>query len=203
MSQPQDRRAVILSKSAELFARKGVSATTVREIADEVGMLSGSLYHHFPSKDAILYQIITSYVDDLLARYREAAGADLDPRARMHALVLVSLQTAEARPHATQIYQNELSYLRERPQYEPVFAAVSQVQQAWLDTIEAGRAAGVFRQDIAPRIFYRFIRDAVWLSVRWRKPDSDYPVEQLADDCTSIFLDGFAVRTPAEASPST
>lgn len=201
MSEPQDRRSVILRSSAELFARKGVAATTVREIADEVKVLSGSLYHYFPSKDAIVNEIITAYLEELLARYAEVTGADLEPRGRMHGLVLASLRMAEAQPHATQIYQNELAYLRDLPQYSHVVDAVSEVQRAWLDVIESGRTEKVFRDDIPPRVFYRFIRDAVWLSVRWHRPDGTYTVEQLADNCTSIFLDGFATqRAPVEAA---
>ena len=38
MTEPQDRRGVILASAAELFARKGIGATTVREIADAVGI---------------------------------------------------------------------------------------------------------------------------------------------------------------------
>lgn len=201
MPEPLDRRSAILHSSAELFARKGVAATTVREIADEVGVLSGSLYHYFPSKDAIVNEIITSYLGELLTSYAEVTGADLDPRGRMHGLVLASLRMAEAQPHATQIYQNELAYLRELPQYSHVDEAVSEVQRAWLEVIESGRAEKAFRDDIPPRVFYRFIRDAVWLSVRWHRPEGTYPVEQLANDCTSIFLDGFATQqAPAEAA---
>ena len=69
MNEPQDRRGVILASAAELFARKGVSATTVREIADAVGILSGSLYHHFESKDAIVAEILAGYLRDIQDRY--------------------------------------------------------------------------------------------------------------------------------------
>ena len=54
-----DRRQAILACAAELFATRGVAATTVRQIADEVGILSGSLYHHFESKEAIVDEIIS------------------------------------------------------------------------------------------------------------------------------------------------
>ncbi|MGN0125277.1 MAG: TetR/AcrR family transcriptional regulator, partial [Rhodococcus sp. (in: high G+C Gram-positive bacteria)] len=51
---PQERKRQILDRSAEIFARKGVTATTIREIADAVGVYSGALYHYFPSKEAIV-----------------------------------------------------------------------------------------------------------------------------------------------------
>ncbi|HEX3947502.1 MAG TPA: helix-turn-helix domain-containing protein, partial [Acidimicrobiales bacterium] len=69
MADPGDRREAILNAAAQLFASKGVAATTVREIADAVGILSGSLYHHFRSKQSIVEEILTSYLEDLHKGY--------------------------------------------------------------------------------------------------------------------------------------
>lgn len=192
MTGPQDRRELILSSAAEMFARQGIGATTVREIADAVGVLSGSLYHHFASKDAIVDEVLSGYLDAIRERYAEMLDSDMNPADRLRALVLTSLQVAENQPHATAIYQNELHYLRGHPRFEYVQSAATEVQKTWLQVIEAGVADGSFRADIAPRVFYRLIRDAVWLSVRWHHPNGSYPTEQLAADVTSIFLDGFA-----------
>jgi AcrR family transcriptional regulator len=71
VAQPLDRREVILREAAELFARQGVAATTVREIADAAGILSGSLYHHFTSKDEIVDAVVSSFLHDLRAAYDE------------------------------------------------------------------------------------------------------------------------------------
>jgi AcrR family transcriptional regulator len=186
------RREVILHAAAKLFAEKGVSASTVREIADAVGMLSGSLYHHFDSKASMVEAIIVDYLDDLRKRYAAVVAANSDPRSCLEALVRESLATVEAHPYATEIYQNDLTFLRTLPGYEYLRTAAADVQQTWLSVIKAGAKAGVFRSDIQPEVFYRFLRDTVWLSVRWFKPTRTYPMSKLADDCISIFLDGFA-----------
>ncbi len=109
--EPGERRERILASAAGLFARKGVSATTVREIADEVGMLSGSLYHHFDSKEAMVDEIVASYLEDLRVRYKAVVARETDPRAKLHDLVVASLEVVEAHPHATEIYQNDVNYL--------------------------------------------------------------------------------------------
>ena len=194
MNEPQDRRGVILASAAELFARKGIGATTVREIADAVGMLSGSLYHHFESKDAIVAEILTGYLRAIRDRYAAVLASGKGPAESLHDLVLTSLQVASEQPGATAIYQNELHYLREQERFTGVLAAAASVQRTWLRVIERGVADGSFRDDIAPRVFYRLIRDAVWLSVRWHRPDGTYSTAQLAEDITSIFLNGFAAK---------
>ena len=189
-----ERRERILASAAALFARKGVSATTVREIADEVGMLSGSLYHHFDSKEAMVDEIVTSYLEDLRTRYKAVLARDTDPRTRLHDLIVVSLEVVEAHPHATEIYQNDVNYLAQIERFSYLKNAGKEVQNTWLDVITAGVREGVFRSDVDPKILYRLMRDAVWLSVRWFKPTREYPIARLAEECTSLFLDGLAAR---------
>jgi AcrR family transcriptional regulator len=190
--EPLDRRERILARAAALFASKGVAATTVREIAGEVGILSGSLYHHFESKEAIVDEILSSYLDDLRVRYTDVLARDTDPRVRLHKLVLVSLRTVDAHPYAAEIYQNDFHYLRQFDRFGYLTTAGQQVQDTWLDVISTGVAQGAFRADLDPMVSYRLMRDAVWFSVRWFRPTPEYPTARFADDCTSIFLDGLA-----------
>ncbi|MDA3644026.1 TetR/AcrR family transcriptional regulator [Saccharopolyspora indica] len=192
MTAVELRRTDILHASAELFADKGVASTTVRQIAARVGMQSGALYHYFPSKNAIVREVVTNYLEQLKARYDEAAPRGLDPRARLRAIVEVSLRTAEENPHATIVYQNELPNLRDDPDYRDAKRLADEAQQVWLETIDDGKRAGIFREDVPTKVFHRFIRDAVWLSIKWRHPEDAYTAEDLTRDCLKIFLDGFA-----------
>src|SRR6202021_2051309 len=73
--EPSERRADVVTIAAELFAQKGFRATTVREIADAAGILSGSLYHHFDSKESIGDEILLSFINDVLADYRAAVSS--------------------------------------------------------------------------------------------------------------------------------
>jgi AcrR family transcriptional regulator len=94
MTEPRDRRELILSTAAEMFARKGIRSTTVREIADAVGVLSGSLYHYFSSKDEIVKEILMGFLDAIRARYDEVQAHGADAAETLREVVLVSLQVA-------------------------------------------------------------------------------------------------------------
>jgi TetR/AcrR family transcriptional regulator, cholesterol catabolism regulator len=194
MTEPQDRRELIVATAAEMFARKGIRSTTVREIADAVGILSGSLYHYFNSKDEIVQEILMDFLDTIRARNAEVLARGQGAAQSLRDIVLTSLQLAKEMPDATAIYQNEVQYVRETPRFKEVQEAAAEVQRAWLGIIERGAADGAFRDDIAPRVFHRLIRDAVWLSERSQRRDDGYTTEQLADAIISIFLDGFAAR---------
>jgi AcrR family transcriptional regulator len=201
MAEVQDRRELILSTAAEMVARKGLRATTVRAIADAVGVFSGSLYHHFPSKDAIVDEVLTRYLEAIRARYAVVLASGKEPAQCLHDLVVSSLEIAEEQPYATAIYQNEAQYLREVPGFRGIQSAAADIQKTWLRVIEAGVADGTFRADIPSWVFYRLIRDAMWLSIRWHRPDGPYSTHRLADDVTSLFLHGFTTPPEAASTP--
>jgi AcrR family transcriptional regulator len=194
MTSQGPRRTDILAAAGRRFAAAGVAGTTVREIADDVGLNAGALYHYFPSKDAILHELITAYLRELLERYRARELGALAPRDRLRAIVEASLETAAAQPEATHVYQAEFGTLRAKPEYREARSFSDALQQEWLDAIEAGKDAGVFRRDIPTRVFHRFLRDSVWLTVRWHTSDDSYTVADLTHYCMSVFLDGFATR---------
>ena len=68
------RREELLAIAAELFAQRGFKNTTVRDIADAAGILSGSLYHHFDSKESMVDEILDTFQTDLFRRYDEVVS---------------------------------------------------------------------------------------------------------------------------------
>lgn len=72
------RRAEVLSAAAELFASAGYVGTSVKDVADACGILPGSLYHHFDSKESIAVELLERYQTDLDAVARRAIGEDGD-----------------------------------------------------------------------------------------------------------------------------
>src|SRR5438552_16107295 len=90
-----DRRAELLNIAARLFAERGLRATTVRDIADAAGILSGSLYHHFDSKESIVDEILREFLDALFGRYRQIVAQHLSPRDTPQAGVVASFQAID------------------------------------------------------------------------------------------------------------
>ena len=61
------RRTVIYETAARILCNLGYERASIRNIADEIGMTKAGLYYYFQSKEELLYQILNSYMDDLLA----------------------------------------------------------------------------------------------------------------------------------------
>lgn len=192
---PHERRRQILDCAAEVFAAKGIASTTVRQIADAVGVYSGTLYHYFPSKEAIVVEIIREYFQDLEQRFETVREGDADPLARLEALVLAALEGGIAHPHATRIWQNEPDYMQERMNESGLGPTGANIEDTWSETIEEGVRSGVFRDDVDPHVFRMLIRNAVWMTSQWYEPSDEHPVTKMAADVVTVFVDGF--RRPA------
>jgi len=76
--------------AGEMFATRGFAGTTVREIADAAGILSGSLYHHFDSKESIVDELLSSFLDETMAAYQAAIAAATTHTEALRALVQIA-----------------------------------------------------------------------------------------------------------------
>lgn len=87
-----NRLDVLLSSSAELFASKGYQATTMRDIARQCGMLPGSIYYHYPNKEALLVAVYEEGVHQLTDRVEAAIAATDDPWARLERMLTTHIE---------------------------------------------------------------------------------------------------------------
>jgi AcrR family transcriptional regulator len=145
------RRTEILQTAASLIASSGLR-TSLQEIADAAGILPGSLYHHFESKEAILVELVRRYYADL-DRIGEIAHEKLDRTdSRSVADKIVELGSAIARCAVQHRAALQMSFY-EAPSANPELVELlkhppTAVQQAMLQTLRAGRWSGFIRSEI-------------------------------------------------------
>src|ERR1700759_4226289 len=105
------RRDQLLGIAADLFPERGFTKTTVRDIAAAAGILSGSLYHHFDSKESMVDEILSSFQRDLFRTYDEIVASDRDPRAKLEAVVHASFDAIDRHHAEVAIFQSDAAYL--------------------------------------------------------------------------------------------
>ncbi|GHA82576.1 putative transcriptional regulator TetR family protein [Streptomyces termitum] len=189
-----ERRRELLATAAEVFAAQGYNATTVRKIADAAGMLAGSLYYHFDSKESMLDEILSTFLTELWEGYDAVLAAGLGPRATIGALVTESFREIDRHRAAVAIYQRESRHLVDLPRFGYLADSQRRFEKAWLGTLERGVADGTFRADLDVRLTYRFVRDTVWVAASWYRPGGQHSPEEIARQYLSMVLDGIAVR---------
>jgi AcrR family transcriptional regulator len=187
------RRDAVLELAAELFAEKGFRATTVRDIAEAAGVLSGSLYHHFDSKESIVDELLSRFLDDLVARYQQVIATADTPRGTLERFIEVAFDALPRHRAAIVVFQQDGDYLAEFERFGYITATASEIERMWVEVIERGVAAGELVTS-NPKLAYHFIRDAVWVSVRWYRPDGEWSTADLSRQFISIVIQGLAPR---------
>jgi len=186
------RRAELLRIAAGLFAEKGFKNTTVRDIADASGIQSGSLYHHFDSKESMVDEILSSFQEELFGAYDEILNSREDARAKLERAVRVSFEAIDHHRLEVAIFQNEADYLGGFERFAYLAERNAQSREVWITLLHDGVRTGVLRSDLDIELTYRFIRDTVWVAVRWYRPGGSLTHEHVADQYLAILLDGIA-----------
>lgn len=195
------RRTEILKTANTVIATSGLRSS-LQQIADAAGILAGSLYHHFESKEAILVELIRLY------------HADLD---RIGDLALQQLDEASPRPVAEQITALGCAIARcavehraalqmsfyEGPSNDPELIELTRrqptkIKAAMLQTLRAGRWSGDIRSDIdLPTLADRLCQSMLHVGLDVIRHDA--PTDQLATLKCRIVLEGLATASPSDA----
>ena len=186
-----ETRKRILQEATKLFARQGFHGTSVAEIGKAAGVQSGALYYHIKSKDELLWQILISYVDDMLASTTRTVEAHSDPAERVRAMI---------HNHITQIikYRHQVTVeLRDRsalskPHAEQLQQSRDEVQRLWQNAIREGAKAGVFRSDDS--VITNALLSMVSLVSQWFRSRGKRSSEEVAEILADLILDG--LRAP-------
>jgi AcrR family transcriptional regulator len=196
------RRTEILQTAASLIASTGLR-TSLQEIADAAGILPGSLYHHFESKEAILVELIHRYQADLDRIGRDAQARLDEPDSRPVAEKITELGSAIANCAVHHQAALQMSFY-EGPSADPELMKLTQqqptaIQEAMLQTLRAGRWSGYIKPDIdlptlADRICQTMLQ--VGLDVMRHNASAD----QVAGVLCRIILQGLAARPPTDAA---
>jgi TetR/AcrR family transcriptional regulator, cholesterol catabolism regulator len=186
------RRKELLAIAASLFASKGFTGTTVRDIADAAGILSGSLYHHFDSKESMVDEILSTFQDELFGRYDEILASTDDARTKLERAVEVSFEAIDQHRDEVAIFQNDAAHLGGFERFGYLAERNAQSREVWLTLLHDGVRTGALRADLDIELTYRFIRDTVWVAVAWYRPGGGLTHDVVARQYLTILLDGIA-----------
>ena len=189
------RRRQIAEAAGELFAERGVQATTVRDIGARVGVLSGSLYHHFRTKQEIVHELMHAYGEDLLARYLAAEQEGGNSRARLERLFRACVRANLAHPNETAVLIHEQDRLFRSEEFDYIHEIVAAVEVIFVAVIEEGARSGELRDDLDPAFLYRMMMDVMGAVQRWYDPEQ-HSEDAVVGAWLDVFLRGIAAEPP-------
>jgi AcrR family transcriptional regulator len=182
----------VLEAAVKVFYERGYSDATIQDVADELGILKGSLYHYIANKEELLLRLVDVLHADGERTLAEVAAADgLDPLQRLDLYVrrqvLYNLEHLER----ISIYYRDLKRLGERGREAVV--ARRRAQEQWVsELIGEAQDAGLADPGVDAKLVTNCVFATINWCYRWYRPDGPFSGEEIAAMCSDFVLGGVA-----------
>jgi len=186
LTPPTSPKGTLLRAATHLFRTKGYDRTTVRDLAKEVGIQSGSLFHHFKSKEDILAAVMGETIVVCTQRMHDALIGRSSAPDKLLALLECEIQSVLGEHGdglGVLVFEwNRLSE-EKRP---PILELREEYERLWLDTLVEADRDGLLSID--PAMMRRFLLGALSWIVNWYNPNGKLTVEDLAQNALRMIL---------------
>ncbi len=191
-----NRRDEILSAAKVLFGSRGVRNTTMRDIADACGLLAGSLYSHFKSKNEIVQIILLPFYERLLPLQQKIVESEGTGAERLDLMIRSVFPVLfEFGDEMTIVHYNWFDFMGV-DEFEPFKADSRKALQFWFDVVRAGIEDGSLRQEIDPEFAVRAITSSLHGVLDPKRyeslpsPVSETGFEGLVDQFVMLMMSG-------------
>ena len=188
----EQRRAAIVQQAAELYARRGFPGASIADLAEACGASKSSIYHYYPSKEDILFDVMESHIGELEAAADEVTAGSADAPEKLRALGRAFMGRYAGAAARQKVLLNELDHLPPARRAEIVTR-----QRRLVATVEGLLA------EIQPGLGSRLARPAAMLffgminwTHTWFDPAGPAKVEEVADLAVAMALDGLRGLPP-------
>lgn len=191
--RPADRRAQILTAAAELFADYGYEATSVRQIADAVNILAGSLYHHFATKEEMLHHILRERIDVMVADHERVLNLPVDAEHRLIVSVILRFRQYVDQWQFHALLMQENRFFRRNADFAYVVDAKMHGYASQQQMLREGIEAGLFRPEIDTYLMIGTIARMLSSAASWYRSgelyNSDRPTGYALDTVIDYNID--------------
>jgi len=192
MADSISRREIILQQAAHLFREKGYPGANLRELARRAGIQGGSIYHHFASKQEILFQLMDQTMSDMIARLTEQLSGAQSPFEKLCRTIHFHIDYHVTGPDQTYITDEELRNL-EPENYLKVVAKRDRYQKIIEEIMRSGKAEANWQLD-EPKLYTRaLIKMCAGVST-WYKPGGGMSIDQIAEAYIKLLCNGLLPR---------
>lgn len=195
-AQRRNRDEEVITAAIEIFSEQGYSATSIQDIADRVGVLKGSLYHYFSSKEGLLYRILQEAHNEADAIWNEVADLGLDPLATIEEYLRRLFIWYLENEDRANIYFNESAHLAGTTGKD-IRNRGKEFSSRLRTLISKARDQHQIAVDVDPSIVTQFLIGSLNSVRLWpRRPRSKQGRQQLADNFVGL------TRNTLQATPS-
>ncbi len=198
MTTQTSRRDEILVAARRQIAERGYTETSVRDIAESVGLLAGSLYSHFRSKAEIVHEIVRGLYDELIPAQRGALDLDVPGSERFAAMIEAVFDVCAAHREELTILHYDWSTLSTLEELADTKEQSLETLDLWRTVLAVGKDDGSILTSVDPEVMVRVTTSSIHaLLDTVRYSDRPLPAGELAHlkaSLTETLLGGVAVN---------
>jgi TetR/AcrR family transcriptional regulator, cholesterol catabolism regulator len=187
-SQPATRLEEVLQSAANIFFVKGFHATSIEDVARDVGMLKGSLYYYIKSKDDLLFQLLLAGIEDgdaFIARQIDVAG---DPVEQLERAIRAQIDYIIQNKVPFGLFLHEFDSLSGKRQHK-LISVMSRYNSRFVDLVRRGQQQGKLIDGEPWLIVNGILGMCNWL-YRWYDTDHVSGPEQIKQVFLRMILSG-------------
>jgi len=193
VSRVNSTRDRILSAAVDLFATQGYDATSVAQVIDRAGLTKGGFYHHFASKDALLYEVYGDLITRQLERMDAILARRLAPAETLRALIVDLVESTAASAQQAMVFWRE-SHRLDDEHTAAYRAARRRYHDAVRKVIRTGQATGEFAQVASADTITFTIFGVINELPLWFRPSGRKKPTQIATEIADFVLSGLESR---------
>ncbi len=179
----------IVAAAATLFAHNGFGATSLEDIAGELGVTKGALYYHVKNKEEILRLIFMTVLTVSEEPLRRIVEAEIPPAEKLRRAIEHHTAVAADRSPAMTVFYREQPHLT-GPFAREIVLRKKAYERYFEQIVEEGIKSGDFRPDLDPKIVtFGLLGMCNWLS-QWYKPNGQYSQQQIATMFANLLQNG-------------
>ncbi|MGX6448958.1 TetR/AcrR family transcriptional regulator [Patulibacter sp. S7RM1-6] len=194
------RDAEVLAAATKVFYEKTYPEASVQDVADELGILKGSLYHYIKTKEDLLVWLCEDVHDDLDAFLAEIqAREDAEPLARLDAYVRSHVTFSTGNLARVAVYHHDYDQLSAERSKE-LRRRRRRHDQYVAELIADAQERGEIARTESPRVLSQLVFSVLTGVYRWYRPGGRVQPGALADLCTDFVRNGLAAPRPDAVS---
>lgn len=189
MTQPKNRREQIYEVAGALFSERGYHATSMRDLASQLGMQGGSLYAHISGKEELLVELVNQAAQQFDASLLPLRAADLTPEEKLREAMRRHIEVVAGNLESATVFFHEWKHLSPEA-YSKVTAWRDTIDALYRDLIREGIDKGVFKADLDIKMTAYLLLSAVNWTYTWYRPGGPLNAAQIADQFAVMLLEG-------------
>ena len=170
----------ILCTAARLFKSRGVVGTTIRAIADEAGVLPGSITYRYPTKDSLVIAMMERAIDHAMTAVLEAIAESRDPIERLRLAARAHLRVLLSGEPAVRVLLFDWERLSDETR-ETILKLRKRYESIWDGLVYESAGSGHLVPGLDLSLLRLFVFGALNSAVHWYRPDGSKSPEDIAD----------------------